>query len=204
MPNTNTATICRHYGDCTVTPQFCAKRFKKAEDSPDESALDYCRDCKRGAKAYKELGSNTGHGLNNRKRHLLQKKAGSNNECRDIARKTKAPPESKLCGNGFGVAPYPKSNPRIKSSEGPTYHKQSCSPLPVEPSEPAKGSSLQAGDRTAIIAQLLYSSELLDEQINGALDAGVLDTKVLIDIRFRIGNMLRESLGRAEIGRAHV
>lgn len=43
----------------------------------------------------------------------------------------------------------------------------------------------------AYLAQLVYASELLDQQINLAVEEGVIDTKSILDIRYRLGAVLR-------------
>lgn len=38
---------------------------------------------------------------------------------------------------------------------------------------------------------MLYASDLLDKQISEAIETGNIDTKVMLDIRFRLGEILR-------------
>lgn len=53
-------------------------------------------------------------------------------------------------------------------------------------------------DKTAFLAQLLYVSDLLDNQLNSALEAGKIDIKVILDIRNRLGVVLRTSMPAVE------
>jgi len=45
-----------------------------------------------------------------------------------------------------------------------------------------------------LFAQMLHASDLLDKQINSALEDGTIDTKVILDIRFRLGEVVRGSI----------
>ena len=60
---------------------------------------------------------------------------------------------------------------------------------------------IQAKDngKNLCLGQLLYSSGLLDKQINSALEDGSVDTKVILNIRFRLGEVLRGSLPGIEV-----
>lgn len=42
-----------------------------------------------------------------------------------------------------------------------------------------------------LLGQMLYASDLFDKQISEAIDTGRIDTKVILDIRFRLGEVLR-------------
>ena len=44
------------------------------------------------------------------------------------------------------------------------------------------------------LAQMLYASDQLDKQINSVLEDGSIDTKVILDIRFRLGEVVRGSI----------
>ena len=48
--------------------------------------------------------------------------------------------------------------------------------------------------KNACLGQLLYASDLLDTQINTAIEDGTVDTKTILDIRHRLGEVLRDSL----------
>ena len=49
---------------------------------------------------------------------------------------------------------------------------------------------IQSGNN-GLFAQLLYASELLDRQIKLVSDNGAIDTKIILDIRMRLGAVLR-------------
>ena len=44
------------------------------------------------------------------------------------------------------------------------------------------------------LAQMLYASDLLDKQINSVLEDGSIDAKIILDIRFRLGEVVRGSI----------
>lgn len=54
------------------------------------------------------------------------------------------------------------------------------------------------GNGKALLGQLLYASDLLDKQINQALEEGTIDTAMILDIRHRVGAVLKESLAKAQ------
>ncbi|MFA6054062.1 MAG: hypothetical protein WC769_01680 [Thermodesulfovibrionales bacterium] len=67
--------------------------------------------------------------------------------------------------------------------------------LYAKPAEPGEMDNC----KKAVFGELLYASELLDGQIESILDNGLVDTNVLVDIRNRIGLVLRTSLPVSEI-----
>jgi hypothetical protein len=52
--------ICKKYNSnpdssgCTVTTEFCARRYQKATFNPDDSGIEHCRTCEDGKKAFEE------------------------------------------------------------------------------------------------------------------------------------------------------
>jgi hypothetical protein len=57
-----------------------------------------------------------------------------------------------------------------------------------------EGKVHEPGLNNLFLGQLLFVSSLIDDQINSAIEKNEVDTKVLLDIRFRVGEVLRGSL----------
>ncbi len=53
---------------------------------------------------------------------------------------------------------------------------------------------IPATNGKALLGQLLYASDLLDKQINAALETGAIDTAIILDIRQRVGAVLQASI----------
>ena len=49
-------------------------------------------------------------------------------------------------------------------------------------------------DKKTCLGDLLYASYLLDEQLNTAIESGDIDTKIILNIRTRLGKILRSSI----------
>lgn len=97
----------------------------------------------------------------------------------------------KSCGESFKIKKLDISS-RNESSQ--KIRATPAEIVPVKQAEVNKGNG-----KAECIGQLLYASELLDGQIESALDNGIVDTNILINIRKRIGAILRASLPPSEV-----
>ena len=201
--------ICERY-HCTVTDEFCAKRYKAARD---DNLNTHCRTCEHGKKALKALGS------------YIKK--------RNVKRKTQKPEHLCSCGTPVTRKGSKCAACRVKESmkaesKSATWNDNGGKPtMTREQKKPKRTCNHEGCDRwiwrkqlcyrhyrekygnserksaesmpdhhvkVALNAQLLYASDLLDQQIHSALSNGVIDTSVIADIRSRLGYVLRESL----------
>ena len=49
-------TVCKRYeGNCTITPEFCAKRHNRALAEPYRIDLDLCRECTKGRRQFMRI-----------------------------------------------------------------------------------------------------------------------------------------------------
>jgi hypothetical protein len=55
----------------------------------------------------------------------------------------------------------------------------------VKDAEPGKNT------KNVLLGQMLYASDLLDRQINSSMEGATIDAKVILDIRHRLGEVLR-------------
>lgn len=92
-----------------------------------------------------------------------------------------------------------KADGRIGARKGKKIRVSKTKPLSaIKPSEVKKtAAASEPGIKSNgkhLIGQLLYASELLDKQINLALETGAIDTAIILDIRLRVGTVLKETV----------
>lgn len=93
----------------------------------------------------------------------------------------------------FGQMPYKrKDGKRIESRVSRRAVADKKADIPINRESKVLQSKISTdGKESAYLAQLLYASELLDQQIKLALEEGAVDTKTMLDIRYRLGAVLR-------------
>ena len=82
----------------------------------------------------------------------------------------------------------------VDTSKVPDNNIEDIGPRVGGDSEPGGITYYKSPDPKVLLGQLLYASDLLDSLIDMATEKNETDTSVLIDIRKRIGIVLRESL----------
>ena len=144
-------------------------------------------------------------------KHYLQKlkKEGrigirKNPSTRAFGKKSQVSWKRKWAGNGnIGADRSSAAEPEIKLKPSPLPPKRLIGEgvLIVESSKenviPAKaGIQCEAsfGKDNGFLAQMLYASTLLDGLINSILKDNTIDIKVILDIRFRLGEVVRGSI----------
>ncbi|NOZ67977.1 MAG: hypothetical protein GXP46_01710 [Deferribacteres bacterium] len=96
------------------------------------------------------------------------------------------------CGNPFKARGYCDKHYKnaVKTGEIKTTprNKKKINP------QPEKQETCNAENMTAMLAQLLYCSRVLDSEINAAMLQNRIEIKNISDVRFRLGEIMRGAL----------
>lgn len=235
--------ICEKY-NCSISPEFCARRYQKALDNPNDASMLTCRECGYGkevhgngafkpvVRTYKHWEGKESHpcpqcGMETREKLCVRCKEETEMAVKPDGNNFYQPKEKtcKDCGKKY----QPTSNAQVRCSDCAEKHKAKKDNLRVSKATPghigehrrnlgktaepgAKAERLErtgshkAGGTGSIpapatkdngkhwLGQMLYISDLLDKQINEAIETGRINTKTILDCRFRLGAMIRGSL----------
>lgn len=217
-------TFCEEYNS-TISYEFCARRYQKATENPNDASLMTCRECEHGKLIYSEEPPEP---VQHKHKKYVQKNIhpcpacgmetrgklcvicnttkGEEKMTRKSLTKTKI---CQSCSNKY----QPTSNvqkrcpecaaikfaekQKLRVSKAPAGHIAEHRHNKGKDAEPGTipATTSKSSSGKLILGQMLYTSDLLDRQISEAIETGMVDTKVILDIRFRLGEVLRTGGG---------